>query len=277
VELLCGVEDTARNAGYSVIFSNSNEDPKQERDNLAMLYSHRVGGVVLACSDGYAAYDRLTRRRFPIVFIDRLPVVGFKGTAVVLDNAGAAYEGTRYLIGLGHKDIAIIAPRTDLWNGLERIEGFRKAMQEACLPIPEAYFQRGDFSWESGYRCGLELLRMATPPTAIFTCNNKMTLGLMQAIGEEGVACPEYVSVLSFDDFPWSSHFAPRLTAISQPSMEIGRRAFQLLLDAMNARDQEPAQTADCVVKLKAELKIRQSTAPPRPRFLTNSLADDQT
>lgn len=264
VELMCGVEDTARNAGYSVIFSNSNEDPKQERDNLAMLYSHRVGGVVLACSDGYAAYDRLTRRRFPIVFVDRLPVIGFTGTAVVIDNAGAAYEGTRYLIELGHTDIAIIAPRTDLWNGVERIEGFRKAMQEARLAIPDPYLQRGDFSWESGYRCGMELLRLPVPPTAIFTCNNKMTLGLMQAVAETGVRCPEFVSVLSFDDFPWSSHFTPRLTAIAQPSLEIGRRAFQLLLDAMNVKDNDPGESAECVVKLKAELKIRQSTAPPR-------------
>src|SRR5258708_2192435 len=126
---MCGVEETARNAGYSLIFSNSNENPAQERENLAMLYSHRVGVVVLACSDGHAAYDRLTSRRFPIVFIDRPPVSGFKGRAVVVDNAGAAYEGIRYLIGLGRVDLALIAPRTDLSNGVERVEGFRRAMQ----------------------------------------------------------------------------------------------------------------------------------------------------
>src|SRR5262245_48708848 len=96
IELMCGVEETARNAGYSVIFSNSNESPAQEKENLAMLYSQRVGGVVLACSDGHAAYDRLTARRFPIVFVDRLPVNGFNGRAVIVDNVGAAYEGTKH-------------------------------------------------------------------------------------------------------------------------------------------------------------------------------------
>src|SRR4051794_36860743 len=97
VELMCGVEDTARKLGYSVIFSNSNENPAQERANLAMLHSQRVQGVVLVCSDGHAAYDRLTTRRFPIVFVDRLPMAGFGGRAVVVDNAGAAWQGTRYL------------------------------------------------------------------------------------------------------------------------------------------------------------------------------------
>src|SRR5262249_37190612 len=149
----------------------------------ATLYSHRVGGGGLACSDGHAAYDRLTSRRPPIVFIDRLPVSGFKGRAVVIDNAGAAYEGILYLIVLGHVDIAGTAPPSDLSNGVERVEGFRRAMQ-ARLPIRNPYFQNGDFSSESGYRCGMELLRLPEPPTAILSCNNKMTLGLIRALRE---------------------------------------------------------------------------------------------
>jgi LacI family transcriptional regulator len=276
VELMCGVEETARKTGYSVIFSSSNEDPAQERDNLAMLYSQRVGGVVLACSDGHAAYDRMTMRRFPIVFIDRLPLGGFSGKAVIVDNVGAAYEATRHLIELGHSDIAIIAPPTELSNGPARIEGFRKAMQEAHLPIRDRYFQRGDYSLESGYRCGMELLRMASPPTAIFSGNNKMTLGLMQALSESGVACPEFISVVSFDDFPWTDHFQPRLTAISQPSHEMGRQALLLLIAAMDAsHGSAEAETTDSVTVLKATLRIRQSTAPPRHSALavTESLA----
>jgi len=263
VELMCGVEETARSAGYSVIFSNSNENPAQERENLAMLHSQRVGGVVLACSDGHAAYDRLTARRFPIVFIDRLPVAGFSGRAVVIDNAGAAYEATRHLIDLGHVDIAIVAPRTDLSNGVERIEGFRRAMQEAGLPIREPYFQRGDYSLESSYRCGSALLRMQERPTAIFSCNNKMTLGLVQAVAESGVACPEEVSVLSFDDFPWASHFKPRLTAVARPSHEMGCKAMEMLLSAIDPAAAPAGPPSESVVVLKAELRIRDSTARP--------------
>ena len=160
-EVMSGLESMARRRGYSVILSNSNEDPVQERENLGMLYSQRVAGVVLACTDAYAAHDRLISRRFPIVFIDRLPQAGFTGRAVVVDNAGAAYEGIRHLIELGHERIAVIAGRLDSSVGIDRVEGFRKAMQEANLLVSAAYFQQGDFSMESGYRCGLELLKPA--------------------------------------------------------------------------------------------------------------------
>lgn len=262
VELMCGAEDTARKLGYSVIFSNSNEDPTQERANLAMLHSHRVGGVVLVCSDGHAAYDRLTTRRFPIVFVDRLPTSGFNGRAVVVDNVKAAYDGTKYLIELGHSDIAIIAARTDFSNGFERVEGFRRAMQEAHYPVRAEYFRLGDFSLESGYHCGLELLKLPQRPTAIFSCNNKMTLGLVQALTETGVRCPEHVSLLAFDDFPWAGYFHPRLTAMAQPSHELGREAMRMLVDAMDSKDTSEASRKT----LFAELKVRESTAPPKSR-----------
>src|SRR5207249_840459 len=142
---------------------------------------------------------------------------------------------------------------TDLSNGVERIEGFRKAMQEARLPIRDPYFQRGDYSLESGYRCGRELLCMPEPPTAIFSCNNKMTLGLVQAIAELGVRCPEQVSVLSFDDFPWTSYFEPRLTAIAQPSHEMGRRAMEMMLSVLDPGLRPGSEPSESVVVLKAE------------------------
>lgn len=264
VELMCGVEETARNAGYSVIFSNSNEDPAQEKNNLAMLYSQRVGGVVLTCTDGHSAYDRLTTRRFPIVFIDRLPVAGFNGRAVVVDNTEAAWKATRHLIELGHVDIAIITGRTDLSVGVERLEGFRKAMQEAHLPVRDDYFRRGNFSFDSGYQCGVELLRLPQPPTAVFSCNNKMTLGLMRALTDYGVRCPEQISVMAFDDFPWTADFQPQLTVVAQPSQEMSRRAVEMLLAAIDVGAQ--ASSYESVVTLKAELRVRASTAPPSRR-----------
>ncbi|HVX66636.1 MAG TPA: LacI family DNA-binding transcriptional regulator [Bryobacteraceae bacterium] len=263
-EVMSGLESKARHRGYSVILSNSNEDPAQERENLGMLYSQRVAGVVLACTDAYAAHDRLISRRFPIVFIDRLPQAGFTGRAVVVDNAGAAYEGIRHLIELGHEHIAIIAGRLDSSVGIERVEGFRKAMQEANLLVSGNYFQQGDFSMESGYRCGLELLKLPEPPTAVFACNNKMTLGLMRALTERGFSCPGDMSILSFDDFPWSSEFRPQLTALAQPATEIGSQAMSMLLSILEPESEEARTITQQVVALKATLKIRQSTAAPR-------------
>jgi LacI family transcriptional regulator len=261
-ELMCGVEEVARAAGFSVLFSHANKDQQLERANLAMLSAHRVAGAVVCSTDAHTSYDGALRR-FPIVFVDRLPVIGFRGQAVTVDNTAAAWEATRHLIGLGHTDIAIIAGRTDLLAGLQRIEGFRRGMQEACLAIRDEYFRQGDYSIESGYRRGLELLGLPEPPTAIFSCNNNMTLGLMQALAEYKVECPDEISVLSYDDFPWAAFFRPQLTAVAQPGLEMGRRAARMLLDTV-AAGKGPEEYGQENVVLKAELRIRQSTGRPR-------------
>lgn len=266
-DVIRGVEDAAQGNGYSVILCNSNEDPEQERRHLSVLFSRRVDGVLLAPTDSHAAEDRLTRRRFPIVFFDRIPP-GYSGPAVVTDNFGASYEATRHLIALGHRRIAIIAGRLDLSNGLDRLEGYRKAMQEAQLVIREEYLQQGDFQLESGYRCGLELLRLSDPPTAIFSCNNKMTLGLMRALAELRVPCPELVSVLGFDDFDWSAAFNPRLTTIAQPAYQMGTQAMEMLLRKIEPSEEDLGPGEENLVILKGELRVRDSVAAP-PRTAT--------
>jgi LacI family transcriptional regulator len=266
IEVMCGVEETARKHGYSVILSNSNESPEQEQAGLDIFYSQRVDGVVLACASGETAYDRRTLRRFPIVLIDRLPSASYAGGAVIIDNAEAAYTATKYLIGLGHKRIAIIAGRTDLSLGRDRLAGFRRAMSEADLTVRESDCREGDFHPESGYRSGVELLKPAKRATAIFSCGNGMTLGLMRALNELEVSCPRDVSVLTFDDFPWANYFHPQMTAIAQPAHEMGQQAMQRLLTILQPDPAQKRAAAGPLTVLKAELRIRESTAAYRPR-----------
>jgi len=261
-ELMLGAETAARARRYSVILCNSSDDPALERQCLNTLFSRRVDGVILAPADLHGAQDRLTARRSPMVFVDRIPP-WFKGLAVVTNNLEAAYEGTRHLIELGHQRLAIITGRLVLSNGLDRLEGFRKAIQEAHLPIRDEYIQHGDFQLESGYQGGLALMGLAEPPTAVFSCNNKMTLGLMRALTECGVSCPEQVSVLGFDDFDWAASFRPKLTTIAQPTLEMGRIAMEILLRKIESPDCE--ETGGMPISLQAKLHIRESTAPPRP------------
>ncbi|MGH9350640.1 MAG: LacI family DNA-binding transcriptional regulator, partial [Terriglobia bacterium] len=253
-DVIRGVENEARSHGYSLILCDSNEDPALERTNLDTLFARRVDGVLLAPTDAQIVQDRLTRRRFPVVFFDRISP-SFTGSAVVTDNLGAAFEATRHLIGLGHRRLAIITGRLALSNGLDRLEGFRKALQQAGLPLRDEYLRQGDFQLESGYRCGLELLRLAAPPTAIFCCNNQMTLGLMRALAELHVTCPGEVSVLGFDDFPWAANFSPRLTTVAQPSFEVWKQAMQMLLRRMEAVKEGSPREEEKVVVLQAELR----------------------
>jgi LacI family transcriptional regulator len=261
-DVMHGVEDEARRNNYSVIFCNAAEDPELERRQLSMLFSRRVDGVLLAPTDSHAAQDRLINRRFPLVFFDRIPS-GFSGTAVVTDNFEASRQAARHLISLGHRRVAIITGRLSLSNGLQRLEGFRRGLQEANLPFPESYLRCGEFQLETAHKCGLDLMRLAEPPTAVFCCNNKMTLGLMRALGELRIPCPERVSVLGFDDFDWAVNFSPRLTTVAQPSYQMGKRAVELLLTKLRGEKGSPDTDHDTIVTLKAELRVRDSTAPP--------------
>lgn len=181
---------------------------------------------------------------------------------VVTDNFDAAYKATRYLIGLGHQRIAIISGRVVHSTIIDRVDGYRKAMQEANLPIRQEYMTQGNSRIDSGYHFGLMLMNSPEPPTAIFTLNNRMTLGILQAIRELKVPCPERVSILSFDDSDWAAVSNPALTAIQQPTYEMGKRAMQLLVESMNStgNGSEPGPQQ---ILLKSTLQIRESTAPP--------------
>ena len=261
-DVMRGVEDEARRNSYSVIFCNADEDLELERRQLGILFSRRVDGVLLAPTGPHAGQDRSTRGRFPLVFFDRIPT-DFSGVAVVTDNLEASRNAARHLIALGHERIAIIAGRLKLSNGLERLEGFRQALQQAHLPLREEYLRCGDFRLETGYQCGLELMQLPNPPTAVFCCNNKMTLGLVRALGELRIPCPERVSVLGFDDFDWAASFSPRLTTVAQPTYQMGKTAVELLLSKLRTRRESPGFSDDTIVTLKSELRVRDSTAPP--------------
>jgi len=261
-DMMRGVEDKARENGYSVILCNSNEDPDQERRNLSTLYSRRADGVLLAPVDPQSGLDPLIRRRFPLVLFDRVPV-GFRGAGVVMDNEQGAYEATRHLIGLGHRRIAIIAGRLSISTGNDRLEGFRKAMQEAHLPLRDEYLKTGDFRLEAASRCGLELMKLPEPPTAIFSSNNKMTLGLMRALGELQIPCPGRVSVVGFDDFDWAEMFRPSLTSVRQPAYAMGVQAMEMLLRKIQLTAEGSNADEETLRVLKGELRIRESSGPP--------------
>lgn len=268
-EVFRGIEEVARNNGYSAILCMSDDDAAQERHQLNLLVSRRVDGILLASADAHAASHWPRGRDLPLVLIDRMPP-GFMAAAVVIDNAKAAYEAIRHLLSIGHKRIAIITGPLDRSTAFERMEGFRQAMQEAGCPILQEYVVNGGFQLQGGYQCGKQLLTLPIPPTAIFSSNYDMTLGLMRAVIEFKVACPEKVSILSFDDFvmgndgfSWATMFSPRLTAVAQPSYEIGRIAMESLLEAIEPRTKKPQHPNGTVVRLKGELRIRDSTAPP--------------
>ena len=259
--MIRGAEEAAQAAGYSVLLCDSNEKSAVEERHLAELFSRRVDGVLLACCASSRAYELVARRHVPVVFIDRLPLSTAVNT-VSSDNLRAGQSAAEHLIGLGHKRIGMLAGHLDLSPHHDRLEGFRKAMQEAHLPILDEYLLSGNVQVEDGLEAGHRLLDLPVPPTAIMASNNKLLLGALQAVDEKKLSVPRDLSVLGFDDYLWNNYFNPTLTAVAQHSHEIGKKAFELLLELFLQPDEVKAPPIH--IRIPTELRVRNSTAPPQ-------------
>jgi LacI family transcriptional regulator len=268
-EVLRGVETEAKQKDYSILICDSAADSALEQRLLNSLMARRVDGILLASVDPHFSAHQLLRRRMPVVFFDRLPA-SCRGPAVMVNNVEGSFEATRYIINLGHRRIAIITGPLAISTAAERAEGFRNAMGAAGLPIPEGYFRSGEFRLEGGYKCALEMMKLSPRPTALFATNYEMTLGMLRALQELGIKCPQEVSVMGFDDFvmgadgfSWATMFSPQPTTVAQPSYEIGREALKLLLRRIEGFEDGHQDGQESVVRLRVELRVRESTAPP--------------
>lgn len=143
-------------------------------------------------------------------------------------------------------------------SAVERLQGFRRALREAGLGIAPEYIQEGRFDRLSGYEKGMLLLQFSPRPTAIFAANDLVALGVLGAMRELGLRCPEDVSLVGFDDLELASFTNPALTSVAQPAYQMGARAAALLFERLKGQASPPQQ-----IVMKAALKVRDSTAPP--------------
>ncbi|CAL9413046.1 HTH-type transcriptional regulator DegA [Streptomyces sp. enrichment culture] len=247
-EILQGVEASALEHGYSLLIADPHDDPGHERKVVQLLHERRVDGMIVAPSAeprDLVAY--LARHRVPAVFLDRVVGAPQDTDALPYDQVCAeSAEPTALLVGhlagLGHRRIGLVAGRPGLSTTSERITGYRHGLAAAGLPFDERLLVHGDSEAAGGERAAAELLSLAVPPTALVTANNAMTIGALRALRTRGLSVPGDLALCCFDDFAWADLFAPRLTAVAQPSRDIGARAVQLLLERLATPDR-PART----------------------------------
>ncbi len=256
-DMIRGAENAALERGYLLLAANTDEQVERERRFVAALRSRQVDGILLAAaaSKTESHLKSAVAAGVHIVCLDRT-APGLDLDAVLADNVRGAEECVRHLIRSGHSRIAIIAGPHELHNARERLTGYRNALKEAGIRYSEDLVRQGDFREEAGYRLGKELLVRRDRPTAIFVCNGVMTLGLLIAVDELAVRCPEDIALATFDDLPFAHSFHPHLTAVAQPANSIGYQGANLLIDRVEGkRAGDPL-----VLRLPPELKIREST-----------------
>ncbi|MFE2417956.1 LacI family DNA-binding transcriptional regulator [Streptomyces hokutonensis] len=257
-EILQGVEAGALEHGYSLLIADPHDDPEHELKVGRLLHERRVDGMIVAPSadpDALVAY--LGRHSVPTVFLDRVVEAPSddmspsdqarpSGQAAPFDqvcaeNIEPTAQLVTHLAGLGHRRIGLVAGLPGLSTTGERIAGYRHGLAAAGLPYDERLLAHGDSESAAAERATAALLSLAAPPTALVTANNAMTIGALRALRERGLSVPGDLALCCFDDFAWADLFEPRLTAIAQPSKEIGAEAVRLLLDRLATPDR-PAQ-----------------------------------
>lgn len=206
-----GVEDVAYKSSLRLVLCNTDNDPRKEISYLNEMRSYRPAGwlIIPSVDSDIAMHFKSTATTGPpVVCLDRQPR-GWRGDVALVANEQGSYDATRHLLRMGHRQLAVITGPLHLGNAVERLEGFKRALAEAKVPIEPDYIQEARFERNSGYQAAIRLLRMLPRPTAIFACNDLMALGVFLAARELGLHCPEDISIVGFDNLDFAEFTAP--------------------------------------------------------------------
>jgi len=253
-EIVRGVEQVAREHGYSVLLADTENLPGQEAAYGNLLAARRTDGLILLngrVPTGLLPQDQ-PRGTTPPVVVACEYVTNIDLPTVQIDNIDAARKATQHLLDLGHRRIGFITG--PLWNVLsrDRLHGHRDALLDAGLTFDDALVAQGNFSIASGVTAASQLLGLAERPSAIFASNDEMAIGAIRAARDRGLRVPEDVSVVGFDDIRFAAFVDPPLTTVSQPGNEIGRTAMTLLLTILAG---QPVQQRRIILPTHLELR----------------------
>jgi DNA-binding LacI/PurR family transcriptional regulator len=256
-EVVGGIEETANARDYSVVLANSNADPQRELKVVRSFEERRVDGIIVMSSRVGALYGpMLSQTHVPVVLLNNEHPSEF-GHSVTIANQDASRQAVRYLVELGHRDIAYIGDRFGRESDTERFSGYRATLDEADIAFQPDLVVHGDGLPEGGARAMESLLDLPDPPSAVFCYNDMTAIGALKAILERGLQVPRDISIVGFDDLFLAQYTQPSLTTIRQPKHDMGRLATCTLLRLLEGRESEQH------LKVPGELMVRQSCAPP--------------
>lgn len=232
-----GVEDAASEAGFTVIFCNTDESESKEERYLRVLLQKQVDGFLLVPAQSkQGAINLIHQHGEPVVVLDRR--VPLETVDIVrCDSVDSACELVGLLISLGHRRIAVLSGPQGVSTAEDRVAGYRCALEKAGIPLDERFIFFGGFSQQQGYEMTRQALNLDLRPTALFTANNFITLGAMAAVREAGLEIPRDIALVGFDDLSRAEISYPFLTVASQPAYEMGYKATQLLLDRLSRQE----------------------------------------
>lgn len=253
--LAAGIEQTLREANYQMLLLGDNSDAAQELNGVRTFLSMRAPGVILTPVSN-SATDLLVAGGLPVVEVDRRLATS-SCDAVVIDNERGARDAVSHLLALGHTRVGLLMARTTWTTDAGRLAGYRAAHAAAGLRVDRRLVVKiATHAADASARIAALIERER--PTAIFAANNLLAEQAWQVLRKRELAIPRDVSLVAFDDVPWMGMVQPGITAVAQPTFEMGRRAALLLL-----RRLEDPTCGRTVEVLEPRLVVRGSTRSP--------------
>lgn len=257
IQVMRGVNQAVAQFGYDLLMFTGGNGTAATRTIREQQYVSRLNGGI---ADGViiVASTALTFPSVhPIVAVDHHP----KNTdfpSVIATNQIGALAAMEYLISLGHRRIGFIGGRADLQSSVRRYKGYVDGLQQVGIPVDPDLVEEGNFTMDSGYRCGKKLLALPERPTAIFAANDQTAFGAIKAAHEMGIYVPDNLSVTGFDNIPEAIYYLPAgLTTIDQGLQQMGQVATEMLMSLINGE-----KITEPVRKIPTQLIIRGSCKP---------------
>lgn len=250
-DVLKGLTEEADKLNYNVFSFDSGESIEKEMKIIDALKDFNICGLIITTTirnreTTKKHVQNLNSLGVPIILIDRdLIFCDFDG--IFSDNKKGAFDGVDTLIAEGHKNIAVITGPLDYETAQLRLEGYKQAHKVNELEINESYIHEGDYQIDSGYNITKEIINNNKDVTAIFSCNNMMTLGAINALNEMDIKIGEDISLLGFDDLEFFTYLGLNISVVSRQTSEMGKIAFEVL--SKKILEEEPYATQNIVLK----------------------------
>ncbi len=255
-EGLRGIEVCLRERGYAPLFMSGNWRGEDEDRCMRELIARGVDGIIVFAGRLSDATLKRYAKEVSVVVTGRQ--LRSKGLfSLQIDDRQGAMLAVRHLVELGHRRIAFITGSEDHPDAIERLGGYKKALEEAGLDFDPKLVAVGDWHEQGGLRATLELLDSNTHFTALFCVNDQTAYGALLGLFKRGLSVPGDVSVVGFDDLPSSAYRVPPLTSVRQSVGTLGEQSAQAVLELL-------AGNRPRISPPPVELVIRESTAPPR-------------
>jgi DNA-binding LacI/PurR family transcriptional regulator len=257
-EVVGGIEETALDNGYSVILCDSNAEPQREITAVRTLREKRVDGIIVTASRvGNLYLPLLEEVEVPIVLVNNQQE-GRYVYSVATDNVHGGEMAINHLLELGHRRIGYIAVPEKTSSSLERLKGYKRALQAHEIEVTDSLISSGN-GWPDGGESGMrQLLALSSPPTAVFCYNDMTAVGAIAEAKRMGFRVPQDISVVGFDDIAFAAYLDPPLTTVAQRKYDMGQIAMEMLLDILAGED------AVSDINLHGRLVVRRSSDKPR-------------